>query len=96
LLQKGGILRLIGKFVATKGENLWGQWGYIQQNNSRGYCFKREQMLRQMGKIAATNREGGATDWENAQKGRGDVGLSGVENEGKKSKLRQIWEKIRG
>jgi len=49
-----------------------------------------------MGKIAATNREGGATDWENAQKGRGEVDFSGVENEGEKSKLRQIWEKIWG
>jgi len=61
LLQKGGILRLIGIFVATKGENLWGQWGNIQQNNSRGHSNKREQMLRQMGKFAETNRE---DSWE--------------------------------
>ena len=58
--------------------------------------LKYKGLLRQMGKITATNREGGATDWENAQKGRGEVGISGVENEGEKSKLRQIWEKIRG
>jgi len=49
-----------------------------------------------MGKITATKREGGATDRENAQKGRGEVGISGVENKGEKSKLRQILEKIRG
>ena len=49
-----------------------------------------------MGKITATNREGGATDWENAQKGRGEVGISGVEIEGESGELRQIWEKIRG
>lgn len=49
-----------------------------------------------MGMETATKREGGATDWENAQKGRGEVDFSGLENEGEKSKLRQIWEKFRG
>ena len=51
------ILLHIGKFAATKGENLWGQWGNIQLNNTRGYCIKREQMLRQMGKFVETKRE---------------------------------------
>lgn len=54
-----------------------------------GNCDRWGRLLRQIGRV-------GATDWENAQKGRGDVGFSGVENEGEKSKLRQIWEKIRG
>ena len=30
-----------------------------------------------MGKISATNREGGATDWENAQKGREKLAFRG-------------------
>ena len=57
MLQKGGMLRHIGKFAATNGENLWGQWGYIHQNNTRGYCTKRKKMLRHIGKVAETNRE---------------------------------------
>ena len=28
--------------VATNRENLWEQWGYILQYNTRGYCTKRE------------------------------------------------------
>ena len=55
--QKGGMLRHKGKIVATKGENLWGQWGYIQLNNTRGYCTKREKMLRHLGKVEETDRE---------------------------------------
>lgn len=57
---------------------------------------KKGRLRRLMGKIAATYREGGATNWENEGKGGIRARLSGVENGGENGKLRQIWEKIRG
>lgn len=64
------MLRQIGRIFRTYGSRYWGQRDSIPINKRRGNSVKREGIRRQIGKVTATNREGGATDWENVWKGR--------------------------